>query len=205
MLRRTLVPVMTVAMLGVASIGGIGHLRSTALGAPSGLAPNALAMPLLGSGVASTLGTRQVDMKPVRLVIASIHLDARIEARGLDARRNLDTARDPNDAAWYDLGPVPGQPGNAIINGHVDWWSGDAVFSRLGRVRPGEVIQVVRADGGIVLFRITALQRVTAGTRIAALFAPSRAATLTLITCAGVWNPLTLSNTERLLVSAAIA
>ncbi len=205
MLKRTLVPVMTIALLGIASIGGIGHLRSTSLGVPTGLAPNALAKPLLSSVVASTLGTGQVDMKPVRLVIASIHLDARIEARGLDAKRNLDTARDANDAAWYDLGPAPGQPGNAIINGHVDWWSGDAVFSRLGRVRPGDVIQVVRADGGIVLFRITSLQRVAAGTRIPALFAPSGAATLTLITCAGVWNPLTLTNTERLLVSAAIA
>jgi len=148
--------------------------------------------------------TTAADPKPVRLLIASIRLDAKVEARGLDAKRNLDTAKDPFDVAWYDQGPAPGQPGNAIINGHVDWWTGDAVFTRLGRVRPGDTVQVIRADGVVVTFRITLLQRVNAGTRIPSLFAASTRATLTLITCAGVWNPLALTNTQRLLVSATL-
>ncbi|HMC72522.1 MAG TPA: class F sortase, partial [Mycobacteriales bacterium] len=115
-----------------------------------------------------------------------------------------DTAKDPFDVAWYDKGPLPGQPGNAIINGHVDWWTGDAVFTHLGRVRPGDTVAVVRADGVIVTFRITLLQVVNAGTRIPALFAAGPRATLTLITCAGVWNPLAFTNTQRLLVSATL-
>jgi LPXTG-site transpeptidase (sortase) family protein len=157
------------------------------------------------SPTGSTLTTREVKTTtPVRLAIPSIHLDATVEARGLDANRNLDTASSPNDVAWYDMGPVPGQPGNAIINGHVDWWTGDAVFTRLGRVRPGDLVEVIRADGGVVTFRITRLQRVPANARIASLFAPSPDATLTLITCAGVWNPLALTNTERLLVQASV-
>lgn len=145
-----------------------------------------------------------VKTTPSRLVIASIGLDAAIEPRGLDSKRNLDTAASPNDVAWYDLGPAPGQPGNAIINGHVDWWTGDAVFTRLGRVRPGDVVQVVRADGRVMTFRITLLQRVGASARIPSLFTTSGPATLTLITCAGVWNPLALTNTDRLLVSATL-
>jgi len=167
-----------------------------------------------GAGVASALQapaatgpksfTVATDPKPVRLVIPSIRLDAKVEARGLDAKRNLDTAKDPFDVAWYDRGPAPGQPGNAIINGHVDWWTGDAVFSHLGRVRPGDTVQVVRGDGVIVTFRITLLQRVDAGARIPALFAGGPRATLTLITCAGVWNPLAMTNTQRLLVSATL-
>ncbi len=147
----------------------------------------------------------KADPTPVRLLIPSIRLDAKVEARGLDAKRNLDTATDPFDVAWYDKGPVPGQPGNAIINGHVDWWTGDAVFTHLGRVRPGDTVSVVRADGVIVKFRISLLQLVNAGTRIPALFAASQKSTLTLITCAGVWNPLALTNTQRLLVSATLA
>ena len=141
---------------------------------------------------------------PVRLAIPSIRLDAAVEARGLDAKRNLDTASSPNDVAWYDMGPAPGQPGNAIINGHVDWWTGDAVFTRLGRVRVGDLVTVTRADGVVVSFRITSLQHVAANARIPSLFAASPDATLTLITCAGVWNPLALTNTERLLVQARI-
>jgi len=145
-----------------------------------------------------------VDPRPVRLVIPRIHVDAKIEAKGLDSRRNLDTAADPNDVAWYDLGPAPGQLGNAIMNGHVDWWTGDAVFTKLGAVRPGDTVTVYRADGRTVNFRITLLQRANANARIASLFAHTDRATLTLITCAGVWNPITFTNTQRLLVTATL-
>ncbi len=149
--------------------------------------------------------TAAVNVTPVRLVIPTIHLDARIEARGLDSRRNLDTARDFHDVAWYDLGPAPGQPGNAVMNGHVNWWTGNAVFTYLSRVRVGDRIQVVRADGTSVWFRITGKRVVTANARIASLFAPGPVATLTLITCTGTWDALTQSDTHRLLVSATLA
>jgi LPXTG-site transpeptidase (sortase) family protein len=146
-----------------------------------------------------------VNLRPVRLVIPSIHVDAVVESRGLDGNRNLDTAQDFEHAAWYDRGPAPGQAGNALINGHVNWWTGDAVFTRLKQLRAGDQITVYRADGTSVIFRVTGRQVVDANSRVAWLFAPTTTAMLTLITCAGVWNPLTLTNTERLLVSASLA
>src|SRR6202040_2026103 len=118
------------------------------------------------------------------------------EARGLDANRNIQTAKDFRHVAWYDLGPAPGQPGNALINGHVNWWTGDAVFTRLNQVRVGDEITVGGAEGGTVRFKVTAKTVVDANARIASLFEPSSVATLTLITCTGVWNPLTQSNTQ---------
>ena len=148
---------------------------------------------------------RVVDPTPVRLVIAAIDLDARIEARGLDANRSLDTPKDFHDVAWYRLGPRPGDPGNAVMNGHVNWWTGDAVFTHLSRLRAGDEVRVVRADGGVVVFKVTGQRTVDANARVASLFAPSTQPTLTLITCTGVWNPLTQSDTQRLLVSAALA
>ena len=146
-----------------------------------------------------------VDPTPARLLIPGINVDAAVEARGLDANRNMDIPKSFRDVAWYRLGPAPGQPGNALINGHVNWWTGDAVFTRLNQVRTGDEITVVRADGGTVRFKVTAKTVVDANARIASLFEPSPVATLTLITCTGVWNPLTQSNTQRLLVSAALA
>src|SRR5690242_20464885 len=91
---------------------------------------------------------------PLRLVISKIGVDAPIEARGLDANRNLATPTDFHDVAWYDLGPRPGEPGNAILNGHVDWWTGAAVFTDLSRLRVGDTIEVVRADGQAVDFKV---------------------------------------------------
>jgi LPXTG-site transpeptidase (sortase) family protein len=146
-----------------------------------------------------------VDSTPVRLVIPAIKVDATIESRGLDSSRNLDTPRDYRNVAWYNLGPRPGQAGNAIINGHVNWWTGDAVFTHLSRLRAGDTIRVFRADGSTVVFKVEAKQVVDANARLGWLFDPSSSPSLVLITCSGVWNPLTQSDTQRLLVKATLA
>jgi LPXTG-site transpeptidase (sortase) family protein len=144
------------------------------------------------------------DPSPARLVISRIGVNARIEARGLDASRNMLTPKDFHDVAWYNLGPLPGQPGNALMNGHVDWWTGSAVFTRLSQLRPGDIITVVRGDGTRLSFKVTGRRVVTADARVASLFAPSKVASLTLITCTGAWDPSILSATHRLLVSAVL-
>jgi LPXTG-site transpeptidase (sortase) family protein len=169
---------------------------ATALRAP-GPSPSVAAQP----AAQPSLGT---DPNPARLMIPAIGVDATIEPRGLDSNRDLATAADYRNVAWYDLGPRPGDPGNAILNGHVSWWTGDAVFTRLAQVRAGDVIRVIRADHVAVTFKVTGTQVVDANSRIAALFAQSSRSTLTLITCTGAWNPLTQSDTRRLLVSASL-
>src|ERR1700675_4252460 len=78
------------------------------------------------------------DPSPSRLLISRIGVNAKIEARGLDANRNMETPNDYRNVAWYNLGPTPGEPGNALMNGHVDWWTGSAVFTRLTELRLGD-------------------------------------------------------------------
>lgn len=141
---------------------------------------------------------------PVKLVIPRISVDATIEPRGLDTNKNLDTPRDFHDVAWYRLGPAPGQPGNALINGHVNWWTGSAVFTHLSQLRRGDEVIVLREDGSRAVFRVTSRTTVAAGARVASLFAPSSVATLTLITCTGVWDRARGTDTQRLLVSAVL-
>ncbi len=200
MLRRVLLVTlsMVVAASAIQTITALAPAGSD-IAAPA-VAPNATS-----EAAAVTQQGVVVNLRPVRLVIPSINLDATVESRGLDADRNLATAQDFAHAAWYNRGPAPGQPGNALINGHVNWWTGDAVFTRLKQLRMGDRIDVIRADGTSVAFTVNGRQTVAANARVASLFAPSQVATLTLITCSGVWNPLTLSNTQRLLVSATIA
>jgi LPXTG-site transpeptidase (sortase) family protein len=156
-------------------------------------------------GVAATTAAKPAtDAFPVRLVISRIGVDANIESRGLDAGRNMLTPKDYHDVAWYNLGPRPGEPGNALLNGHVDWWTGSAVFTRLSEVRTGDLVTVVREDGSRLSFKVTSRKVVKAGARVASLFTPSKVATLTLITCSGPWDPSILSATHRLLVSAVL-
>jgi sortase (surface protein transpeptidase) len=79
------------------------------------------------------------------------------------------------------------------------------VFTRLADLRRGDTVIVLRGDGTRLSFKVTSRRTVAAGARLASLFAPSTVATLTLITCTGVWDPRILSDTERLLVSATLA
>jgi LPXTG-site transpeptidase (sortase) family protein len=175
---------------------------------PSALAPLPLAISAAqapGANLAAAPAARAVaDPYPVRLLISKIGVDAKIEARGLDAGRTMLTPKDYRDVAWYNLGPAPGQPGNALLNGHVDWWTGSAVFTRLSQLRPGDMVTVIRGDGTRLTFKVTGRSIVTAGARVATLFAPSKVASLTLITCTGAWDPSILSDTHRLLVSAVL-
>jgi sortase (surface protein transpeptidase) len=60
-------------------------------------------------------------------------------------------------------------------------------------------------DGSRASFKVSSQRTLTATARVASLFAPSTAATLTLITCAGPWDFRFGSDTDRLLVSAALA
>src|SRR5260221_2898383 len=140
-------------MFGRALVLGLGLVAAIA---PDAALPDAssAATPLAGAAelgaqavVAGPSAEPSADPFPVRLVISKIGVNAKIEARGLDAGRNMLTPKDFHDVAWYNLGPAPGEPGNALLNGHVDWWTGSAVFARLSELRAGDTFTVVRRDG----------------------------------------------------------
>jgi sortase (surface protein transpeptidase) len=61
-------------------------------------------------------------------------------------------------AAWFENSPTPGQPGPSVIEGHVDSVQGPSVFFRLGDIRPGDKISVVRRDRTTVVFTVNAVR-----------------------------------------------
>lgn len=65
---------------------------------------------------------------------------------------------DLNRAAWFERSPTPGQPGPAIIEGHVDSDQGPSVFFKLGSLRPGDKIEVLRRDGIEAVFTVNAVR-----------------------------------------------
>ena len=202
MFARTLVLVL--CLLAFVSPDATGGTKDPAAAA----AVPALTPAVLGH-LAAPAGTASAPVaanpSPARLLIPRIRVNATIEARGLDANRNMLTPKDFNDVAWYNLGTTPGEPGNALMNGHVNWWTGSAVFTRLSELRPGDKVIVVRRDGTRLTFKVTGRRIVLANARVASLFAPSPVATLTLITCTGSWDQRIMSDTHRLLVSAVLA
>src|SRR5690606_31050988 len=59
---------------------------------------------------------------PVRVKVPRIGIDAEIIPVGLNERRELvvPSLDKPHLTGWYELGPSPGEVGNAVVVGHVD-------------------------------------------------------------------------------------
>ena len=99
--------------------------------------------------------------RPVTISIPSIGVRSRVVSIGLAPDGTLAVPQpgpDLDKAAWFQNSPTPGQPGPAIIEGHVDSASGPSIFLDLGRLRPGNVIHVTRADGIRVTFTVNAIR-----------------------------------------------
>jgi sortase (surface protein transpeptidase) len=111
--------------------------------------------------------------------------------------------QDVHDVGWYREGPPPGLPGDAVIDGHLDWYSGPAVFWSLGKLKPGDALQVDYRDGAHVRFQVASLGTYPYNQPPPDLFAGGGPARLSLITCAGSWDGSQYN--KRLVVEAGAA
>jgi LPXTG-site transpeptidase (sortase) family protein len=141
---------------------------------------------------------------PGRLTIPRIQVDAPIESVAVDRNGNMDVPSKPTNVAWYAPGPAPGEQGDAVIDGHLDWTTGPAVFWNLAKLRAGDEIDVTSQDGRLLRFRVTDLQSVAYNSHPTGLFAPTGPSRLSLITCAGAWDAGTRNYAQRLIVNASL-
>lgn len=130
-----------------------------------------------------TVSTQDAGV-PVRLKIPSIHVDAAIEAVGLTSDNLMDVPKYYDEAAWYQLGPRPGERGNAVISGHVDSTTGAALFWDLHKLVPGDTIGVVGDNGIERQFVVKASERYTPrDVPLTRIFGAADGVHLNLITC----------------------
>ena len=143
---------------------------------------------------------------PLRLRIPTIGVDTRLERLGRAPDRTIALPRRPGQAGWYAEGPRPGEPGPAVVIGHVDWDHGPAVFFRLSDLRPGAAVEVDRADGSTIRFRVTAVKQV-AKSRFPTdeVYAPDLTPSLRLITCGGSFDRSIRSYRNNVIVFATPA
>ncbi|MGC4808165.1 class F sortase [Micromonospora sp. DT233] len=133
---------------------------------------------------------QSVDSRPVRLRVTAIGVAAPVHPVGQAADGSIDVP--PLDRAdqtgWYDRGPAPGEPGRAVVVGHVDTRSGPAVFHRLGGLRTGDRIEVTRADGGVAVFAVDSVEHFGKDDLPAdRVYGDDGPPELRLITCGGAW------------------
>jgi hypothetical protein len=127
---------------------------------------------------------------PVRLTIPAIGVRTRLTRLGLTKAGTLEVPASYQLAGWYDRSPRPGATGSAIIAGHIDSYRGPGVFFRLASLHRGDRAYVRRADGSLVVFRVTAV-RLYHKDRFptATVYGPAAGPQLRLITCGGTFSP----------------
>jgi sortase (surface protein transpeptidase) len=96
--------------------------------------------------------------RPVYLSIPAIGVHTHLITLGLTAQGTLQVPVSTSVAGWYTAGPRPGQPGPAVIAGHIDSTRGPGVFFRLRLLRPGDRVYIRRADGTLAVFGVYAEQ-----------------------------------------------
>lgn len=135
-----------------------------------------------------------------RLKIPKIGVDATIKEMGVTADYAMAVPGNRTDVGWYSFGPLPGEAGSAVIGGHNRWDSGAGVFVNLDQLKKGDILSVVDANGVSTSFVVQYTRTFDAADEESGIFKSDSGAHLNLITCSGIWDPLTQSYTTRLVV-----
>jgi Sortase domain len=201
--RRPAAAVALIAGLLLAGVGAAGFAVASRTGHPAtpvtpvskgGFVP----IPK-GKWAAVPAASIQAVAEPVSLVIPAIGVSTKLIQLGITRSGALQVPTTTAVAGWYTGSPRPGEPGGAVIAGHVDSLQGPAVFYLLRLLKPGEKVYVRRADGTLAVFTVTSVRSYPkTGFPTSAVYGPTPDAQLRLITCGGTFDPVTghyLSNT----------
>lgn len=143
------------------------------------------------------------SMFSIRLKIPKIKIDAAVEYVGMTPEGAMDVPKFPEDVAWFELGPRPGEIGSAVIAGHFGRWkSGEgSVFDDLNQLKPGDRLSFEDGKGSVTGFVVRELRTLGKNDEASSVFdSGDGKAHLNLITCEGVYNKASKSYPERLVV-----
>lgn len=142
---------------------------------------------------------------PVRIEIPVLHVSAPVMRLGVAASGSIEVPPlgHHNLAGWYDRSVTPGQRGSSVILGHVDSFTGTSVFFSIKTLRPGNTIDIVRANGSTAVFTVDGVQKV-----VKSVFPRSEVygnvsfPSLRLVTCGGPFDTTTRQYLDNVVVYA---
>jgi LPXTG-site transpeptidase (sortase) family protein len=144
---------------------------------------------------------------PTALRIPAIEVQSRLITVGLNPNGTLEVPQpgpDYDKAAWFEGSPRPGDPGPAVIEGHVDSAAnGPSVFYDLGAVVPGDQVEVTRADGTVATFVVYDVRVVPKDDfPTLQVYGNTDGPELRVITCGGPFDSTAGSYTDNVIVFA---
>lgn len=130
--------------------------RTTAAASPIEAAPPASSSLPATAAPAPSRKAPEPRILPAEIRIPSIGVTSAVTQIGLNPDGTLAVPQpgpDYDKAAWYEGSPTPGQTGPSVIEGHVDSAeNGPSVFYDLGKLVPGETIDITLEDRSVVTF-----------------------------------------------------
>lgn len=176
---------------------------------PAASAPRqGASVPHSGTSAASAgqpVGKHLPRSRPVRLRIPKIWVDAPFTGLSIGPNGQLQPppGADTNLVGWHTGGASPGEPGTAIIAGHVDTKTSAAVFANLGQLAKGDLFYVLRADGRTATFRVDSVETFEKDDFPSdRVYDDTPQAQVRLITCAGNYDRSVMDYTDNLVVFA---
>lgn len=142
---------------------------------------------------------------PERVLLNRLGIDATLSPLHLGRRDEL-VPPPYGQAGWYEAGPEPGEPGRAVIAGHVDSTTGPDVFADLRFVRIGDRVRVQLADQSAVNFLVHAVE-VHPRSRFPTtrVYGSDGTTELRLITCTGSFDAARGGYQDNVVVFARLA
>jgi hypothetical protein len=141
---------------------------------------------------------------PVSLRIDDIGVEADVLQVGIAPDGSLEIPERVSDVGWFREGVRPGEPGSAVVVGHVDAASqGPGAFFFLSELAIGARVSVLDDRGTRQEFEVVARREYRkAELPIDSLFGRGGPAVLTLITCGGEFDPDAGSYDSNIVVHA---
>jgi sortase (surface protein transpeptidase) len=146
-------------------------------------------------------------VEPTEVVIPKIGARSTLVPLGLNPDETIEVppVEQPMQAGWYTHARAPGEPGPAIILGHVDGNSQPGIFHRLRELAPGDGIDVARADGTTAKFAVVRVDQVPKERfPTDAVYGDTPDPVLRLITCGGVFDRSARSYQDNVIVYAKL-
>jgi sortase (surface protein transpeptidase) len=146
--------------------------------------------------------------KPAELIIPGIDATSALVELGLNADQTIQVppVDTPLQAGWFTGAPKPGEPGPAVVLGHVNGGGRAGIFSRLHELTTGDEVLIRRTDNTTVRFTVTRVDQVPK-THFPTedVYGDTTGPELRLITCGGTFDKNAHSYRDNVIVYATIA
>lgn len=144
---------------------------------------------------------------PVQIVIKDLGIDAPIKSVGLakDGSIEVPPSNNANLVGWYRNMSTPGEVGPAVLLGHKDTRTREAVFAKLPKIKNGDTIEIKRQDGTTAVFTVGGVEQASKKTfPTERVYGRQDNAQLHLITCGGTYDRSTGHYTDNVIVYATM-